>query len=140
MGIHPTLEPSAGYVCHTGAASQGTSSSTALPTGNGDPRFDIWRVAPAPASSSAPLRGGNLTASSRRSSYCKICRNVMTDAMVTSKCCFRNCRLRATWRFSFPLICVLSCSVCIRSSSVLCCNVEDELLQISFHHVYTVPM
>ncbi|XP_066164555.1 LOW QUALITY PROTEIN: E3 ubiquitin ligase PARAQUAT TOLERANCE 3 [Oryza sativa Japonica Group] len=89
-GVHAGREPpglSAGYVCHR-CRVPGHFIEHCPTNGNGDPRFDIWRVAPAPASSSAPPASGESDGVIPAELYCKICRNVMADAVVTSKCCF----------------------------------------------------
>lgn len=84
-GAHAGRAPPAGYVCHRCRVPGHFIQH--CPT-NGDPRFDIPRVAPTPASSPAPAESGESGGVIPAELYCKICRNVMADAVLASKCCF----------------------------------------------------
>ncbi|KAF0913700.1 hypothetical protein E2562_023788 [Oryza meyeriana var. granulata] len=84
-GAHVGRAPPAGYVCHRCRAPGHLIQH--CPT-NGDTRFDIRRVAPAPASSPAPAASGDPDGIIPAELYCKICRKVMADAVLASKCCF----------------------------------------------------
>ncbi|EAZ26829.1 hypothetical protein OsJ_10745 [Oryza sativa Japonica Group] len=84
-GAHAGRAPPAGYVCHRCRVPGHFIQH--CPT-NGDPRFDIPRVAPTPASSPAPAESGESGGVIPAELYCKICRNVMANAVLASKCCF----------------------------------------------------
>uniref|UniRef100_J3LNK8 CCHC-type domain-containing protein n=2 Tax=Oryza brachyantha TaxID=4533 RepID=J3LNK8_ORYBR len=83
---HAWRAPPAGYVCHRCRVPGHFIQD--CPT-NGDPRFGIRRVAPAPASSTVlPASGDPEGVVVPAELYCRICKKVMTDAMLASKCCF----------------------------------------------------
>ncbi|KAF0913666.1 hypothetical protein E2562_023765 [Oryza meyeriana var. granulata] len=82
---HAARPPPAGYVCHRCRVPGHFIQH--CPT-NGDPRFDIRRAVPTPASSPAPAASGDPDGVIPAELYCKICRKVMADAVLASKCCF----------------------------------------------------
>ncbi|KAM0876883.1 hypothetical protein ACQ4PT_035876 [Festuca glaucescens] len=81
---YPGRTPHAGYVCRRCRVPGHFIQH--CPT-NGDPRFDFGKatsvISPAPA---APVDDDGVPADL----HCKICRKVMVDAVVTSKCCFSS--------------------------------------------------
>ncbi|KAM0924350.1 hypothetical protein ACQ4PT_004974 [Festuca glaucescens] len=81
---YPGRAPHAGYVCRRCRVPGHFIQH--CPT-NGNPRFDFGKatsvVSPAPV---APVDDNGVPADL----HCKICRKVMVDAVVTSKCCFSS--------------------------------------------------
>ncbi|KAL6902194.1 hypothetical protein ACP4OV_005070 [Aristida adscensionis] len=80
--------PPPGYVCHRCRVAGHFIQH--CPT-NGDPRFDFRRAAP--STSTAVTAPASFTPSPAADGvptelHCKICKKVMADAVVTSRCCF----------------------------------------------------
>ncbi|KAL6648201.1 hypothetical protein ACP70R_012425 [Stipagrostis hirtigluma subsp. patula] len=85
-GAHEQRAPPAGYVCHRCRVAGHFIQH--CPT-NGDPRFDFGRASPTstapPAPAPAPASPDDGVPAEL---HCKICKKVMADAVVTSRCCF----------------------------------------------------
>ncbi|KAM0827298.1 hypothetical protein ACQ4PT_068292 [Festuca glaucescens] len=80
----PVWAPPAGYVCHRCRVPGHLIQH--CPT-NGDPRFDFGKARTVlPQAQAADDDGGGVPADL----YCKICKKVMADAVMTSKCCFSS--------------------------------------------------
>ncbi|TVU32013.1 hypothetical protein EJB05_23729, partial [Eragrostis curvula] len=84
-GAQNQRAPPAGYVCHRCRVPGHFIQY--CPT-NGDPRFDFGR-APSATNLSAPAPASTIPDDGMPPElHCRMCKNVMADAVVTSRCCF----------------------------------------------------